>query len=110
MVAPLSLRVEQEAQQRPLRPPHLLGEARVAAEPVESRHAFDREELLRPIGRRVRRVLRVAAVDAQRPAVGRDLLDVEEAHTVVREDGRHREEREVREVLVVDGVELVVLA
>ena len=40
--------------------------------------------------------------------MGRDLLDVEEAHTVVREDGRHREEREVREVLVVDGVELVV--
>ena len=41
--------------------------------------------------------------------MGRELLDVEEREAVVREDGRHGEEREVREVLVVDRVELVVL-
>ena len=49
----------------------------------------------------------MARVDAQRSAVGGNFLDVEDAQAVGGEDAARGGEREVREVLVVDGVELV---
>ena len=55
------------------------------------------------------RVAGVARVDAQRAAVRRQLLDVEHRRPCGGEDALRREQREVREVLVVDRVELVVL-
>ena len=48
-------------------------------------------------------------VDPDRPTVGRQLLDVEELEPVLREETLDRAERQVREVLVVDGVELAPL-
>ncbi len=53
-------------------------------------------------------VVCVAAVDAQRAAVGGELLDVEQAQAVGLEDAGDGEEGEVGEVLVVDRVPLVV--
>ena len=47
--------------------------------------------------------------DAERPAVARELLDVDEREPVRAEDRLDRVEREVREVLVVDRVVLEVL-
>ena len=51
----------------------------------------------------------VVGVHPQRSAVRRDLLDVEHLETVPGEDGGDGMEREVREVLVIDGVELVLV-
>ena len=51
----------------------------------------------------------MARVDPQRAAVGRQLLDVEQREAVRGEDPLGGDEREVREVLVIDGVELVLV-
>ena len=58
---------------------------------------------------RLRVVVDVAGEDAQRAAVGGDLLDIEQLEAVVAEDRLGGVEREVAEVLVVDGVELVLV-
>ncbi len=55
-------------------------------------------------------VLVVARVDPKRAAMGRDLLDVEQAQPVVRKDPLDDEKREIAEVLVIDRVELVLPA
>ena len=46
-------------------------------------------------------------IDAQRAAVGGELLDVDQLEPVAAGQALDRDQREVREVLVVDGVELV---
>ncbi len=51
----------------------------------------------------------MAAVHAQAAPVRRDLLDVGDAQAAGGEDAAHRVERQVGEMLVVDGVELRVL-
>jgi hypothetical protein len=56
--------------------------------------------------RGIRPMLRV---DVQRSAVGRQLPHVEQHEAVRREDILDNEEREIRDVFVVDGVELVAL-
>ena len=48
-------------------------------------------------------------MDAQRAAVCRQLLHVDDRQAVCGEDPARRPEREVREMLVVDGVELVLV-
>jgi len=53
------------------------------------------------------RVVLVFRIDAQGPAVGRQFLGVEQGQAVSREYLAHDMEREVAEMLVVDGVELV---
>ncbi len=55
------------------------------------------------------RVVGVAAEDAQRAAVRRQLLDVEQPQAVGGEHALDDREREVREVLVVDRVQLVLV-
>ena len=49
----------------------------------------------------------MAEIDAQRPAMGRQFLDVEDFHAVQPCSDLHRKQRKIREVLVVDRVELV---
>ena len=56
-----------------------------------------------------RALARSLRVEAQRSAVALQLVDVEDLEAVGREHLRRGEEREVREVLVVDRVELVAL-
>src|SRR5579871_4605248 len=46
-------------------------------------------------------------IKAQRPAMGPQLLDIEESEAVRRGDALGGEEREIREMLVIDRVELV---
>ena len=68
--------------------------------------SFDQQFLYRR-GDRLGQVRLVAGVHPQRSAMSRELLDVEDRQTVLFEDGGDGVEREVREVLVIDGVELV---
>ena len=51
----------------------------------------------------------MASENAERPAVGRQLLDVKKCEPISRKNPFRSEEREVRKMLVVDGVELVAL-
>ena len=83
-----------------------LGERRVVGEIVETVAALGFQQLLRGVGDDSCGVV-VACVDAQRSAVRGNFLDVEDAEAVGREDAARSGEREVREVLVVDRVELV---
>src|SRR5919198_2003709 len=104
---PAILRVDKKFQELSLRLFHALTEAGVR---VQTRHPgidLPPPKLLRAIGRRMRGVVGMAGVDPQRAAVRRDLVDIEDRQMVRREDPLGRNEREVREVLVVDGVELV---
>ena len=55
------------------------------------------------------RVRRVTEKDAQRAAVGRQLINIGQGQAVLREELLHHAERELREVLVINCIELVVL-
>ncbi len=57
---------------------------------------------------RVRRV-GAAEIDPQRSAMRRELLDVEHLEAVPPRQAIDRDEREVREMLMIDGVELVLV-
>ena len=55
------------------------------------------------------RVISVDRVDAQAAAVGWELFDIPQAQTLRRKYALNSMQRQVREVLVVDGVELALL-
>src|SRR5262245_42627760 len=102
-------RVDQEVEELALRLVDPLGEPRVVLEAAHPGGLLaDAQGVDRGPGGQLA-ALGVASVDAQRSAVGRKLLDVEEDESVAGEDLLDGAEAQVRAVLVVDRVELVAL-
>ena len=85
----------------------LLGEAAVEVEAVEPDIglAGDQPDDARQAG--MGRIVFMRDVDAQRAAMAPQFLDVEDSQAVRGEDALRRAQREIREMLVVDRVELV---
>src|SRR6266705_75388 len=102
------LGVDQERQQFPLGRLDLLVEAAIALQRQKSVVDLPLAQLANAPGYRQRGIFTMTTVDAQRTAVRRQFLDVKKRDAVVRKDPFDRHERQVAEVLVVDGVELVV--
>src|SRR5262249_31495410 len=105
---PRSTSVDQEPQDVALGPPYPLGELAVHARSLEAGASLeirDRRDRAAGLGG----VLGMANVQAQRAAMRAELLDVDHREPVGCEDPRGGAEREVREVLVIDLVELVAL-
>src|SRR5207247_1577673 len=86
----------------------LLGKGGVAVQTVEPSRLLAGAELVDPVTNGFA-VFDVARIDAQRAAVGGELLDVEEGQSVSGENPLDRQQREIREMLVIDRIELVLL-
>src|SRR6185295_17556640 len=99
----------EEAQEIPLDSPNPLGKGAVGLEAAKPRRFFADEEIAYAFADRLRIVLVVPGVDAQRAAMGGQFLDVEEGQAVGREDPPYGCKGKIRVVLVVDGVELILL-
>src|SRR5690606_29035401 len=91
-------RLDEEAQDVALGGLHLLREGGIALERAETFGDLALPELDQPPGHGAARVLLVAAVDAERPAVSGQLFDVEERKSMRREDFLHGHQREIAEV------------
>src|SRR5690348_17231291 len=100
-------RLDEEAKQIAFDAADLLGISDVTIEGVELRVMLGTFDVTDTAGRVVSAEAGVAGIYPQRSAVGVDLLDVEDAQTLGGEDATDGEQREVREVFVVDRVELV---
>src|SRR5678816_2444086 len=98
---------DQEAEQVPLDPVDALGKGAVGLDPAEARLLLEPSHLADAGGLLRARASAVRGVDAERPAVRRKLLDVEEDEAVLPEDRLGGSEGEVGEMLVVDRVEPV---
>ena len=84
------------------------GEARIGRDVLEADLALMRQQAGDVRCHRMRGIS-AAEIDPQRAAMGRDLLDVEHLEAVARGHALDRDQREVGEVLVIDGVELVLV-
>ena len=100
------LAADQELEQGALGAMHLLAEARIGCEVIQSDFALMGQELRHGAGLRVRRI-GPAKEHPERAAVGRDLLDIEHTQAVAPRQSLDGEEREVGKVLVVDRIELI---
>src|ERR1035437_7595730 len=107
--APLLLQADEEAEYLALVGLHAPAVAEVGLELLVACGALALGELACGVGLDLGGVLLVTAVDPQRAPVRGQLLDVEQAQAVGLEDAAYGQEGEIGEVLVVDGVPLVVL-
>src|SRR5260370_36121031 len=103
------LRADEAFEQAPLGPLPLLGEGGVGGEVAQPGVVLALDQLAHARQRRLRRIVGVADEQPERTAMRPQLLDVEDAQAVRREHALRRHQREVPEMLVIDGVELVLL-
>ena len=101
----LALKVDQCLQDRLLEAGDAVAERRVCRDVGESLAPLDLQEGGDPLARRCHGC--VTSVNSERSTVGWKLFDIDHREAVPVENGLHRPERKVREVLVVDRVELV---
>ena len=85
---------------------NFFGKARVAFDVLKPNFPFMGQKRIHTRGRLVCRI-GVAQIYSQRPAMRGELLNVEYSEMVPSREAINREKRKIREVLVVDGVELV---
>src|SRR6266853_1938221 len=85
----------------------LLAKGRIVLDSVESSLHLARAEVHDPRPDRLGGVVSMTTIDAQRTPVRRKLLHVEQRYSVGGEHLLYGDKREVREVLVVNGVKLV---
>src|SRR6185369_3911680 len=102
-------RLDQEAQQLALGLLYARLEFAVGGQTLQTARDLPLARLLHSGGVRMSSIARVAPIDSQRAAVRRQFVDVEQAQAMVREYALDRSEAQVREVLVVDGIELVLV-
>src|SRR5262245_6502931 len=101
----LATKPDQELEQAPLRLGDARAELAVTVDRVVPACALLVEDALDALAALVHRALPLDE-DAERATVRGKLLDVEDLESVLGEEANHRRQREVRVVLVVDGVEL----